>query len=114
MSRKVPLEHVEELHQPSRKILWLTEIWGEGERGLQPPTQASSWVRDRITPRCGSMPNAEEAGCDGVEHRLIELEEVALFVDEDCPLQGFCGGQVEADDVVGKVVKDFKGEEKAR
>lgn len=59
------------------------------------------------------MADAEESRGQGIQLMDVKLVKVAVSVDEHVALQGFLGGDVVPDAVVGEVVKDFHGEEEA-
>ena len=68
-------------------------------------------VVSAVAERC--VAETKVALCDRVEARGVELEELALAVDQDGGLQGLRCGRVVPDAVVGEVVPDFEGEEPA-
>ena len=67
---------------------------------------------ERARARC--VANPQEARCNGIESRCVEIVEVAIVVDEDGSLKGLFGEWIVADAVVGEVVEDLECEEVAR
>lgn len=55
----------------------------------------------------------KEPRCDRVYFGGVEFVKFAIVRDQDCALERLFGDRVIADDVVGKVVEDFKCEEPA-
>lgn len=112
---EVPLQDVEELHQPRGDILGLGEVRGHGQAGAQGPQQARG--AQRVVVRrgpAGGVAHAEEARGDRVDVGRVEVVELALRVHQHHALQRLLGARVVPDRVVRQVVEHLERQEEAR
>ena len=121
MQREILVQLIEKLHQPRGYVLGVRQVRGERQarpetapvRGRR-PQRVLGEVADVISAVAErGVAQAQVAIGDGVEVGGVELEELALAVDQDGGLQGLRGARVVADAVVREVVEDFEREEPA-
>lgn len=114
MAREVPLQYIEELHQPGGDKLRIRQIGRKRHLRAQVPQRRVRRIGFRILAARSRMSNPEISRHKRIQLGRVELVEIAVAVDEDVALEGLFGGDIIADAVVGEVVEDFHGEEEAR
>lgn len=112
---EVLAQDVEEVHQARGDILRFRQVRGERQLVLQ-VSEDSRGAQGVVVVAvdAGGVADAQVACGDWIEGFAVELEKVAVVVDEGGALQGFFGLGVVSDDVVGEIVEDFEGEEETR
>lgn len=100
-------QHLEELHQPRRYVLWDRQI--RRQRQPRPEISDQPAARKRMLKRVsvGSVACPEVAVGDGVNLFAVEFIEVTDLVDEDHTLVRLFGKRVITNSVMSEVIEDF-------